>query len=143
MLIDRASTLARALAFGIVPSGFFVDAEGLVRYRHLDDFDVADPRVGWNLERFLVGEPTEPPAQRAPMSPEALELFTRGAGLSSEGHTAEAINLWRAALEVDPGNFLIRSQIWVAEHPEHFYPAVDREWQQLQLLKEGYDGPLP
>jgi hypothetical protein len=143
VLIDRASTLAAGLGFCVVPSGFFIDAEGLVRYRHLDDFDVADPRVGWNLERFLAGEPTESPAERAPMSAEALELFVRGVGLYAEDRTAEATSLWRAALELDPDNFVIRSQIWVAEHPERFYPAVDREWQQFQLLQEGYDKPLP
>lgn len=37
----------------------------------------------------------------------------------------------------------VRSQIRAVEHPERFYPAVDRDWQQLQLLKEGYDKPLP
>jgi hypothetical protein len=31
----------------------------------------------------------------------------------------------------------------VLEHPEHFYPLVDRAWQELQLLREGYDKPLP
>jgi hypothetical protein len=54
-----------------------------------------------------------------------------------------ALATWREALSADPDNFLVRSQIWVAEHPERFYPAVDRAWQELQLVKEGYDKPLP
>jgi len=143
VLIDRASTLGEALGFRVVPSGFFVDADGHVRYRHLDDFDVADPRVAWNLERFLAGEPTESPASGAAMNAGALERFARGVSLHSAGRRHEAIQLWRSALELDPDNFIIRSQIWVAEHPERFYPAVDREWQELQLVKEGYDKPLP
>ena len=114
-----------------------------MRYRHLDDFDVADPRVAWNLERFLAGEPTESPASGAAMNAGALERFARGVSLHSAGRRHEAIQLWRSALELDPDNFIIRSQIWVAEHPERFYPAVDREWQELQLVKEGYDKPLP
>jgi hypothetical protein len=143
VLVDRGSVLARELGFRIVPTGFFVDAEGVVRYRHANDFDVADPRVRWNLDRFLAGDEPEPPADEERMEPAALELFARGIGLYDAGDVGAALATWREALALDPDNFLVRSQIWVAEHPERFYPAVDREWQELQLVKEGYDKPLP
>jgi hypothetical protein len=143
VLLDPTSALGAALGFRLVPSGFFVDAGGVVRYRHLDDCDVADPRVRWNLEQFLAGEPTESPDHEARMSPEALELFAQGVQLHAASRPEEAIARWREALRLDPDNFVVRSQIWVAEHPERFYPTVDREWQELQLLKEGYDKPLP
>lgn len=143
VLVDRESLLARLLGFRVVPSGAFVDADGIVAYRHVDDFDVADPRVRWNLERFLAGEPTEPPTQDGQMDPAALARFAAGVELYRDGRTADALAAWREALALDPDNFLIRSQIWAVEHPERFYPAVDREWQELQLLKEGYDKPLP
>ncbi|MEX0816928.1 MAG: tetratricopeptide repeat protein [Gaiellales bacterium] len=77
------------------------------------------------------------------MSPEALELFARGVALYAAGDADEALALWRDALALDPDNFVVRSQIWALEHPDRFYPAVDREWQELQLVKEGYDKPLP
>jgi len=143
VIVDRASELGASLGFRVVPSGFFVDADGFVRYRHVSDFDIADPRVRWNLERFLAGEAIESPEEEARMAPEALEFFARGAAAYSTGLVEEALGLWRSALECDPDNFVIRSQIWVAEHPERFYPTVDREWQELQLAKEGYDKPLP
>jgi len=143
VLVDRKSELGRLLGFRIVPSGFFVDATGVLRYRHVADFDVADPRVRWNLDRFLAGRPTEAPDEDGSMEPAALERFAEGVGLYAAGRTKEAISLWRSALELDPDNFVIRSQIWAVEHPEHFWPAVDREWQELQLVKEGYDKPLP
>jgi hypothetical protein len=143
VLVDRESVLGRDLGFRIVPSGFFADADGIVRYRHVDDFDVGDPRVRWNLDRFLAGEDTEPPGNEERMEPRALELFSRGVGLYDAGDLDGALATWREALALDPDNFLVRSQIWVAEHPERFYPAVDREWQELQLVKEGYDKPLP
>jgi hypothetical protein len=143
VLVDRESELGRKLGFRIVPSGFFVDAEGLIRYRHTGDFDVADPRVRWNLDRFLAGEETEPVDADGVMDPLALELFAEGVSRYAGGKPDEALGLWREALVLDPDNFLIRSQIWVLEHPERFYPAVDREWQELQLVKEGYDKPLP
>jgi hypothetical protein len=143
VLVDRESELGRKLGFRVVPSGFFVDADGVIRYRQVDDFDVADPRVRWNLDRFLAGEPTEPADAGGAMDTRALELFAEGVGCYADGRLEEALAYWREALKLDPDNFLIRSQIWVVEHPERFYPAVDREWQELQLVKEGYDKPLP
>jgi hypothetical protein len=143
VLLDRTSALGKALGFGIVPTGFFVDAEGIVRYRHANDFDIGDPRVRLNLERFLAGQETEAPDEDVRMSPEALDLFAEGVSHYLAGERGEALSLWRQALELDPDNFVIRSQIWAAEHPERFYPVVDREWQELQLAKEGYGKPLP
>jgi len=143
VLVDSSSELGRLLGFRVVPTGFFIDAGGVVRYRHANDFDVADPRVRWNLERFLAGEETESPGEDARMDPAALELFAEGVSMYAAGRAAEAVVVWRRALEQDPDNFIIRSQIWAIEQSEHFYPRVDRAWQELQLLKEGYDKPLP
>jgi hypothetical protein len=143
VLLDPASELSRALGFRIVPAGFFVDAEAVLRYRHVDDFDVADPRVRANLEAFLDGREVEPLREGDAMHPEALERFAHGVSAYAAGRHDEGLAHWRAALALDPDNFLIRSQIWTAEHPERFWPVVDRDWQELQLLREGYDKPLP
>ena len=139
ILLDRSSTLGAALRFRMVPSGFFIDEDVTVRYRHVDDFDIADPRVRWNLERFLNHEPLESPGEAEYTNAEAMELFARGVSRYAEDQASEALGLWRRALDLDPDNFLIRSQIWVAEHPERFYPQVDLDWQYLQLEREGYE----
>jgi hypothetical protein len=143
VLLDRESLLGRLLGFRIVPSGFFVDDAGVLRHHHTTDFDLGDARVRQNLESFLAGEPVAPVDDEQRMVPGALELFARGVAMFAEGRQDEALATWRAALRIDPRNFVIRSQIWAVEHPEHFYPVVDRAWQEQQLLKEGYDGPLP
>ena len=142
VLVDRHGTIARGLGFGVVPSGFFVD-DAMVRYAHRDTFDIGDPRVRHNLVRFLEGEavPRSPAGRGA--NPDALALFASGVDLHQRGDIVGALKSWRAALEIDPDNFLIRSQVWVVEHPEHFYPTVDRAWQERQLMREGYDQPLP
>jgi hypothetical protein len=77
------------------------------------------------------------------MRPAALDRFAAGVAAHADGDDAEALRLWREALEIDPENFLVRSQIWALEHPERFWPVVDREWQEQQLMREGYEGPLP
>jgi hypothetical protein len=142
VLLDPASSLAAALRIQIVPAGTFVE-DGTIRYRHPEDFDVGDPRVRIALDAFLRGESVEAPRHEERMEPAALELFATGVAAHADGDAQRALELWRQALALDPANFLIRSQIWALEHPERFWPAVDRDWQELQLLKEGYDGPLP
>jgi hypothetical protein len=142
VLIDRHSALAHELGFRVVPSGFFVD-DGILRYAHTDDFDIGDPRVRRSLVSFLAGETVPSPPAGQLSSPEALTLFASGVDLHERGDLEGALERWRAALDIDPDNFLIRSQVWVAEYPEHFYPTVDREWQERQLMMEGYDQPLP
>jgi len=64
--------------------------------------------------------------------------FGLGTTLYQQGRTAEALASWRAALELDPANFTVRKQIWMIEHPEKFYPAIDFDWQKEQLAREGY-----
>jgi hypothetical protein len=139
VIVDRASALGAALRFRMVPSGFFIDENLTVRYRHVDDFDIADPRLRWNLDRFLNNEQVESPPASVRTNSKAMKLFAEGVSRYAEEHASEALALWRRALDLDPDNFLIRSQIWVAEHPERFYPAVDLDWQYLQLEQEGYD----
>jgi hypothetical protein len=143
ILLDPAGELARLLAFRLVPAGGFVDSAGALRLRSADDFDAADPRVRANLEAFLEGRAVEQPREDEAMDPAALERFALGVSAYSAGRRDEAVAQWRSALDLDPDNFLIRSQIWTAEHPERFWPVVDRDWQELQLLREGYDKPLP
>jgi hypothetical protein len=142
VLLDPASSLSAALEFQVVPTGVFVD-DGAIAYRHTDDFDAGDPRVRSALHAFLRGEEAPAAPDGRPMRPAALRPFADGVAAHQRGDTAEALALWREALAADPENFLIRSQIWALEHPERFWPAVDREWQEQQLMREGYEGPLP
>src|SRR3954468_23877003 len=84
VLLDRASVLAARLGFQVVPSGFFVEPDGTVTYRHVDDFDIGDPRGRRNLDAFLGGGGVEAPGPGNATDPRALELFADGAG----GHVA-------------------------------------------------------
>jgi hypothetical protein len=59
-----------------------------------------------------------------------------GRVLLDAGRSAEAVAAWREALRLDPQNFTIRKQVWVADHPEKFFPTIDFAWQQEQLAAE-------
>lgn len=146
ILIDRGSKIAALFGIQITPSGVFLNPNGVVRYVHrswTDQFDVADPRVRMNLDLHLAGKEPHNVEDEPRSGSDALEVFAEGSLLFAAGDTARALDLWRNALALDPDNFLIRSQIWAAETPDRFWPVVDREWQQAQLLREGYDKPLP
>jgi hypothetical protein len=146
VLIDRASTVAGFFGFQLTPSGVFLDADSNVAYIQgsaVNQFDVADPRVRLNLDMHLTGRVPQPIDDEVRAGSEALEIFGEGAAFFTAGDTTRALEMWRRALAIDPDNFLIRSQIWAVENPERFWPAVDREWQEAQLLREGYDKPLP
>ena len=146
VLIDRASTMAGFFGFQITPSGIYLDAAATVAYIHgsaVNQFDVADARVRMNLDLHLAGHAPQPIDDDVRTGSQALEIFGEGAALLTTGDTTRALATWRRALEIDPDNFLIRSQIWAVENPERFWPAVDRGWQEAQLLREGYDKPLP
>jgi len=142
VLVDRTGELARALNLQLVPAGAFVE-DGIVRLAQRESFELGDPRVLANLEAFLAGRAVESPEEGPPIDRRALELFGQGVHAHAAGDRARALALWRAALDVDPANFLIRSQIWLEEHPDRFGADIDVDWQALQLVREGYEGPMP
>jgi hypothetical protein len=127
----------------VVPNGILLDAEGTIRWAKFGGFSVDSPDDVAVVERFLAGEDPGPsPAQELPygLGPLEQELVATklqlGRELLNGGRTAEAVTAWRDALRLDPGNFTIRKQIWVAEHPEKFFPAIDFAWQQEHLAAE-------
>ena len=160
-IIDEHGILSRHFGFKVVPNGVLVDEEGTVRWTKFGGFSVENADDVAVVERFLAGEEPGPsPAQDSPyaLGPLEQELVATklqlGRMLLDSERTGEAIAAWREALRLDPANFTIRKQIWVAEHPEKFFPTIDFAWQQEQLAAErereiaegicGPDGcPLP
>jgi hypothetical protein len=142
-IIDEQGTLSRLFEFKVVPNGVLLDEEGTVRWTKFGGFSIDNPDDVAAVERFLAGgEPEPSPAQAVPyaLGPLERELVATklqlGRVLLDAGRTAEATAAWRDALRLDPQNFTIRKQIWVAEHPEKFFPTIDFAWQQEQLTAE-------
>ena len=127
----------------MVPNGVLLDEDGTIRWAKFGGFSIDDPDDVAVVERFLAGEePGSSPPQDAPYALGQLErelVATKlqlGRLLLDSGRVEEAVAAWRDALRLDPQNFTIRKQIWVAEHPEKFFPTIDFAWQQEQLTAE-------
>jgi peroxiredoxin len=160
-IVDEQGALSRQFGFKVVPNGVLIDPEGIVRWTKFGGFSIENPEDVAVVERFLAGEAPDPgPAQDVPYTlgardQELVAAKVRlGRELMENNRRAEAVSAWRDALRVEPENFIIRKQIWAAEHPGKFFPKIDFAWQQEQLAAErgqeiadgvcGPDGcPLP
>ena len=160
-LVDEHGLLSDLLGFKVVPNGLLVDERGVIRYAKYGGFSIDEPEDVAVVERFLAGEELganqagEPPYALGPLAREVVATKLQlGRVLWDAGRTAEAVTAWRSALRYDPENLTIRKQIWLAEHPEKFHPAIDWDWQRTQWQQEraeeiargicGPDGcPLP
>lgn len=159
--IDDSGVTAVTFGFKVVPNGLLVDADGIIRYAKYGGFSIDHPEDVAAVKRFAAGaEPGPSPVSDAPYELSELERELVATHLrlahvfASLGRVDEAVGEWQAALRIDPGNFVVRKQIWAARHPEKFHPAIDFAWQAVQLAREreaelaagicGPDGcPLP
>ncbi len=142
-MVDDRGVSVEHFGFTVVPNGVLVDEAGVVRYVKHGGFSIDNPGDVAAVERFLAGrepgeaEGTDVPYALGPVERELVATKVRLGGLLLErGRRDEAVAEWRSALRLDPENFLIRKQIWAAEHPEKFHPTIDFDWQQEQLRQE-------
>ncbi len=161
-VVDRDNRLAQLFDYKVVPNGIFLDEAGIIRYQKIGGFSVANVDDVDAVQRLIDGQAetietasADAPYHLSTAERELVETRTRlGAELFQRGAAVEAVAEWKAALRLDPLNFTIRKQIWMAEHPERFQPTIDFGWQQEQLQREraeeiaagicGPDGcPLP
>lgn len=141
-VIDASNRLGDLYGFTKVPNGLWFDADHRLRYRKEGGFSIDKPEDRSAIERLLAGESAPSPDAAAPYDlPDAARTELRRLaelGLSKlrQGDIPAATTLWRQALRLDPENLLIRKQIWRAEHPERFEPAIDWAWQRSTLAEE-------
>jgi len=138
ILIDKDNSLGEAYRFTAVPNAFLIDEEGIIRYARYGGFSIADDPGRSELLATLAGEEVHAASRTSPPNPEARRIFKEGQEALERGEHDAALGLWREARELDPDNWIIRKQIWSVEHPELFYPAIDKDWQTEQLKREGY-----
>ena len=142
-MVDEQGITGDCFGFKVVPNGVLVDEAGIVRYAKYGGFSVDNPEDVAAVERFLAGDDPGQAANDGPpyiLGPVERELVATklrfGRLLDEQGRRDEALAEWCGALRLDPENFLIRKQIWTAEHPEKFHPTIDFDWQREQLRRE-------
>ncbi|MGH2560535.1 MAG: thioredoxin family protein [Thermomicrobiales bacterium] len=154
-VVDQQAVLSRRLGFKVVPNGVLLDRDGTIRWAKFGGFSIDNPDDVAVVERFIAGhDPGPSPEERRPYALGAIEQelietkIALGHALLESGRTDDAAAAWRYALHLDPENFTIRKQIWAIEHPEKFHPAIDFDWQKVQLAQEraaeiasGFCGP--
>ena len=137
---DEENLLGQLYGFKAVPNGFLIDELGILKYKRLGGFDIRRNEFLAVVDHWadatgeLLSETTDP--DLSPDHAKANELFRQGTVLQKQGLHAEAVALWRRGAELEPDNWIIRKQIWAAEHPDKFYDAeVDFDWQKEQVSK--------
>ena len=75
--------------------------------------------------------------EMTPEEEEADERFQLGIVRLKSDKRHQAIDEFRAAMVLDPQNWMIRKQLWAIESPHAFYEGdVDYTWQKEQIARE-------
>ncbi len=129
-----------------VPVGILLDEEGLLAKSigpvNIDESDFSAELLEWVLTGTIPAAWSESnrPEIPHPLSSreqEADERFQRATQLLEQNNRAEALVELRAAVHLDPDNWVIRKQLWAVETPLAFYKGeVDYVWQKEQIKRE-------
>ena len=138
-LIDNKNILGRSYGFKAVPNCFLIDELGFVQYKELGGFDIRKPGSMNVLTKWAqgLGSPQTYHVDGSALMTESLDsndYFEKGVTLYHQGLVEQALIQWRRGAQLDPGNYIIRKQIWAVENPDKFYAGkVDYDWQKEQI----------
>ena len=138
-VVDEENLLGQLYGFNAVPNGFLIDEGGTVRYARRGGFDIRRDESADVLERWIDGPSLDESLESAQAElgtehSEAIDLFRKGLALYRQGDVTKAVAKWRSAIEMEPGNYIIRKQIWAVQNPDRFYSGdVDYTWQKEQM----------
>jgi len=140
-VIDAENQFGALLGFKAIPNGLLLDPHGIIRYAKFGGFDVGNSADLAAIEAAVREHGPSP--QAGSVNPDVHQAPTRVDALLRDGVRRLALGdrdgglaAWRAALAIDPDNFVIRKQLWRAEHPDRFGEEIDFDWQKQQLARE-------
>lgn len=140
-IVDEENLLGQLYGFNVVPNGFLIDEQGIVQYAKRGTFDIRRVEIASIIERWMAGPSLNKALDDAGAAlgdehSEAINLFREGLILFREHDIDGAVEKWGHAIELEPGNYIIRKQIWAVQEPDRFYSGnVDYAWQKEQMEK--------
>ena len=140
-VVDQKNLLGQLYGFKAVPNGFLIDESGTVVYKKLGGFDIRRSETASVVENWVAdnADSTDAAASDDSLGPEhseAVKHFQDGWEMYHQGNRDGALAEWRKGVVLEPDNWIIRKQIWAAEHPDKFYDGpVDFDWQKEQISK--------
>ena len=138
-VVDEENVLGRSCGFKTVPNGYLVETDMTVSYSNLGKFDIRRPDIVNKIQEWIK-LPRDSSTQFNSSIGEAMDekaeaFFNSGLQLYREGRQKEALLAWSKSVQIDPGNYIVRKQIWAITHPDKFYnTAVDFDWQHQQMI---------
>lgn len=140
-VIDADNRLGALLGYQAIPNGVLLDPQGVIRYAKFGGFEINRPDDVQAVEAAMRGvDGAAGSGKRAALSAADQErvagLLHAGTAKLEAGEREAGLAAWREALRLDPDNFIIRKQLWRADHPERFGETIDFAWQQRQLAEE-------
>jgi hypothetical protein len=141
-VLDAENRLGALLGYKVIPNGVLLDPEGVIRYAKLGGFEVNRPEDLAAVEAAMRSHAHPVAGGRTGKDLSAEEqarvaaLLREGTAMLQTGRGEAGLAAWREALRLDPDNFVIRKQLWRADHPDRFGETIDFEWQRGQLAVE-------
>ena len=143
-LLDQENVVGKLYGLKYVPVGILIDEGGhlvrAVKSVNIDDDAFRSELTEWVKTDRVPEVWLERGAELREMTPEEAEAdarFQLGVVLLKNGKREQAIDEFKAAMLLDPENWLIRKQLWAIQTPSAFYDgAVDYGWQKEQMAKE-------
>lgn len=144
-LLDQDNTIGNTFGVKYVPVGILVDERGRL-VKDVSSVNIGDEAFREALRGWVEGgvvPDSWASGKRPKLGTQTLEeqeadaRFQLATILLKAGKREEAVRELRAAMVLDPENWLIRKQLWAIQTPEAFYEgAVDYDWQKAQISRE-------
>jgi tetratricopeptide (TPR) repeat protein len=144
-LLDQENQVGKSYALKYVPVAILLDASGKL-VRPVSSVNIDQEAFRTELEEWVEHDripaswaegKSVPVSEMSSSEEEADARFQLGVVLLRNQKREEAIEQFRAAMVLDPDNWLIRKQLWALETPEAFYEGdVDYAWQKEQVVRE-------
>ena len=143
-LLDQENVVGKLYALKYVPVGILIDESGRL-VRAVGSVNIGDETFHSELTDWVLHDKvSESWTKQGPTlreltaeEAEADARFQLAMVLLKNKKRDQAIEELKAAMVLDPENWLIRKQLWAIETPDAFYEGdVDYAWQKEQMARE-------